>query len=216
MPIKVLIVDDHPAIRTTMKDVMENEGFETELADSGERALEIYKHSFFDFVLMDMQMPGLKGVEAFRQMLQNEKNHAKFIFISAFSSPELEKDARELGCIEFLQKPIRVEDVVKLIRAKLRTSILIFIENINLQENVIKVVEKEGYTMEKASSIDEALINIRQIDYNFIVIDEDSPSVEQDSLKKTVKVIHSKSQIVEINEDEKPQLVIQRIQNLTG
>ena len=81
---------------------------------------------------------------------------------------------------------------------------------------MIKVLEKEGYTMEKASSIDEALINIRQIDYNFIVIDEDSPSVEQDSLKKTVKVIRSKSQIVEINEDEKPQLVIQRIQNLTG
>ena len=216
MPIKVLIVDDHPAIRTTMKDVMENEGFETELADSGERALEIYKHSFFDFVLMDMQMPGLKGVEAFHQMLQHEKKHAKFIFISAFSSPELEKDARELGCIEFLQKPIRVEDVVKLIRVKLRTSILIFIENKNLQENVIKVIENERYTLEKASSIDEALINIRQIDYNFIVIDEDSPSVEQDSLKKTVKVIHSKSQIVEINEDEKPNLVIQRIQNLTG
>ena len=198
-----------------MKDVMENEGFETELADSGERALEMYRNNFFDFVLMDMQMPGLKGVDAFRQMLQSDKTHARFIFISAFSSPELEKEAQQLGCIEFLQKPIRVEDVVKLIRAKLRTSILILLKK-NLQENVIKVVEKEGYTMEKASSIDEALINIRQIDYNFIVIDEDSPSVEQDSLKKTVKVIHSKSQIVEINEDEETTLVIQRIQNLTG
>ena len=80
---------------------------------------------------------------------------------------------------------------------------------------MIKVIANEGYTLEKASSIDEALINIRQIDYNFIVIDEDSPSVEQDSLKKTVKVTHSKSQIVEINEDEEPHLVIQRIQNLT-
>ena len=70
MRIKVLIVDDHPAIRTTMKDVLENEGFETELADSGEMALEIYRNNFFDFVLMDMQMPGLKGVDAFRQMLQ--------------------------------------------------------------------------------------------------------------------------------------------------
>ena len=216
MPIKVLIVDDHPAIRTTMKDVLENEGFETVLAESGEKAVEIYRNSYFDFVLMDMQMPGMTGVDAFRQMLQGEQKHARFIFISAFSSPELEKEAQQLGCIEFLQKPIRVEDVVKLIRAKLRTSILLFIENKNLQENVIKVIENEGYTLEKASNIDEALINIRQIDYNFIVIDEDSPSVEQDSLKKTVKVIRSKSQIVEINEDEKPQLVIQRIQNLTG
>ena len=43
MTTNILIVDDHPAIRTTMKDVMENEGFETELADSGTKALEIYK-----------------------------------------------------------------------------------------------------------------------------------------------------------------------------
>ena len=216
MPIKVLIVDDHPAIRTTMKDVMENEGFETELADSGERALEVYKNSFFDFVLMDMQMPGIKGVDAFRQMLQNEKNHARFIFISAFSSPELEKEAQQLGCIEFLQKPIRVEDVVKLIRAKLRTSILLFIENKDLQRNVAQEVEKEGYTLEKALSIDQALINIRQIDHNFIIIDEDSPSVEQNALRKTIKVTNSKSQVVEINEDEEVQLVIQRIQKLSG
>ena len=62
----------------------------------------------------------------------------EFIFISAFSSPELEKEAQQLGCIEFLHKPIRIEDVVKLIREKLRTSILLFIENKNLQENVIR------------------------------------------------------------------------------
>ena len=90
MTTKVLIVDDHPAIRTTMKDVLENEGFETVLAESGERAVEIDRNNYFDFVLMDMQMPGIKGVDAFRQMLQGEQKHARFIFITAFSSPELE------------------------------------------------------------------------------------------------------------------------------
>ena len=216
MATKVLIVDDHPAIRTTMKDVLENEGFETVLAESGERAVEIYRDNYFDFVLMDMQMPGMKGVDAFRQMLQGEQKHARFIFISAFSSPELEKEAQQLGCIEFLHKPIRIEDVVKLIREKLRTSILLFIENKDLQENVAQEVEKEGYTLEKALSIDQALINIRQIDHNFIIIDEDSPSFEQNALRKTIKVTNSKSQVVEINEDEQVQLVIQRIQKLSG
>ena len=115
-----------------------------------------------------------------------------------------------------MHKPIRIEDVVKLIREKLRTSILLFIENKDLQENVAQEVEKEGYTLEKALSIDQALINIRQIDYNFIVIDEDSPSVEQNAVRKTIKVTNSKSQVVEINEDEQVQLVIQRIQKISG
>ena len=70
--------------------------------------------------------------------------------------------------------------------------------------------------MEKALSIDQALINIRQIDYNFIIIDEDSPSVEQNAVRKTIKVTNSKSQVVEINEDEQVQLVIQRIQKISG
>ena len=214
MTTNILIVDDHPAIRTTMKDVMENEGFVTEIAESGTKAIDLYKRKKFDFVLMDMQMPELKGVDAFRQMLQCDRKHAEFIFISAFSSPELENEAHQLGCIEFLQKPIRVEDIVKLIRAKLRISILLFIENKNLRESIAKEINKQGYTLEISSNIDEALINIRQIDYNFIVIDEDSTSVEQHSINRTVKVTHSKSQVIEVNEDEDPQIVIQRIQNL--
>ena len=214
MTTNILIVDDHPAIRTTMKDVMENEGFVTEIAESGTKAIDLYKRKKFDFVLMDMQMPELKGVDAFRQMLQCDRKHAEFIFISAFSSPELENEAHQLGCIEFLQKPIRVEDVIKLIRAKLRISILLFIENKNLRESIAKEINKQGYTLEISSNIDEALINIRQIDYNFIVIDEDSTSVEQHPINRTVKVTHSKSQVIEVNEDEDPQIVIQRIQNL--
>ena len=214
MTTNILIVDDHPAIRTTMKDVMENEGFATVVAESGAKAIDLYKKNKFDFVLMDMQMPEVKGVDAFRLMLQCDRKHAEFIFISAFSSPELEKEAHQLGCIEFLQKPIRVEDVIKLIRAKLRISILLFIENKNLHQSVAKEINKQGYTLEISLNIDEALINIRQIDYNFIVIDEDSPSVEQDSIKKTVNITHSKSQVIEVNEDEDPKIVIQRIQNL--
>ena len=179
MTTNILIVDDHPAIRTTMKDVMENEGFATVVAESGAKAIDLYKKNKFDFVLMDMQMPEVKGVDAFRLMLQCDRKHAEFIFISAFSSPELEKEAHQLGCIEFLQKPIRVEDVIKLIRAKLRISILLFIENKNLHQSVAKEINKEGYTLEISSNIDEALINIRQIDYNFIVIDEDSPALNR-------------------------------------
>jgi CheY-like chemotaxis protein len=212
MKTKILIIDDHPAIRTTMQDVMKNEGFETMIAESGQEAIDIYKSAYFDFVLMDMQMPDMKGVEAYRQMLNNNQQHAKFIFISAFSSPELEDEAHELGCIAFLQKPIRVEQVIEIIRSKSRTSVLVFIENENLRKNVLQDLKKEGLSVEEASEFDQALIKIRQINYSYIVIDEDSASIEQDGFKNTIKVTQSESHIININEDEPSSLVISRIQ----
>jgi CheY-like chemotaxis protein len=214
MKTKILIIDDHPAIRTTMQDVMKNEGFETMIAESGQEAIDIYKSAYFDFVLMDMQMPDMKGVEAYRQMLNNNQQHAKFIFISAFSSPELEDEAHELGCIAFLQKPIRVEQVIEIIRSKSRTSVLVFIENENLRKNVLQDLKKEGLSVEEASEFDQALIKIRQINYSYIVIDEDSASIEQDGFKNTIKVTQSESHIININEDEPSSLVISRIQTI--
>lgn len=214
MKTKILIIDDHPAIRTTMQDVMKNEGFETMIAESGQEAIDIYKSAYFDFVLMDMQMPDMKGVEAYRQMLNNNQQHAKFIFISAFSSPELEDEAHELGCIAFLQKPIRVEQVIEIIRSKSRTSVLVFIENENLRKNVLQNLKKEGLSVEEASEFDQALIKIRQINYSYIVIDEDSASIEQDGFKNTIKVTQSESHIININEDEPSSLVISRIQTI--
>lgn len=214
MKTKILIVDDHPAIRATMQDVMKNEGFETMIAESGQEAIDIYMSEYFDFVLMDMQMPDMKGVEAYRRMLNNKQQHAKFIFISAFSSPELEDEAHELGCIAFLQKPIRVEQVIEIIRSKSRTSVLVFIENENLRKNVLQDLEKEGLSVEEASEFDQALIKIRQINYNYIIIDEDSPSVEQEGFKNTIKVTKSESQIININEDEPSALVVSRIQDI--
>ncbi|MAH26553.1 MAG: hypothetical protein CMI19_06320 [Opitutae bacterium] len=214
MRTKILIIDDHPAIRATMQDVMKNEGFETMIAESGQEAIDIYMSEYFDFVLMDMQMPDMKGVEAYRRMLNNKQQHAKFIFISAFSSPELEDEAHELGCIAFLQKPIRVEQVIEIIRSKSRTSVLVFIENENLRKNVLQDLKEEGLSVEEASEFDQALIKIRQINYNYIIIDEDSPSVEQEGFKNTIKVTKSESQIININEDEPSALVVSRIQTI--
>mgnify|MGYP006220987173 FL=1 len=213
MKTKILIVDDHPAIRTTMADVMINEGFEVHVAECGKQAIELYSEDTFNFVLMDMQMKDMKGVDVFRKMLKLERKQANFVFISAFSAPELENEAYELGCMAFLQKPIRVERVIDLIRSKSRKSVLVFLENEELLQNVTEELKKECFSIDSVTKFDQALIKLRQINYNYVIVDEDSPGIEQDRIENTLKVTKSESHFITINEDESPALVISRIQS---
>ena len=211
MKTKILIVDDHPAIRTTMADVLVNEGFEVQAAECGKQAIELYSEDTFNFVLMDMQMKDMKGVDVYRKMLKLERKQVNFVFISAFSALELENEAYELGCMAFLQKPIRVERVIDLIRSKSRKSVLVFLENEELLQNVTEELKKECFSIDSVTKFDQALIKLRQINYNYVIVDEDSPGIEQDRIENTLKVTKSESHFITINEDESPALVISRI-----
>ena len=68
----VLIVDDEPGIRQSLKGVLEDEGYKTFAVSSAEACLdEIEKHSF-DVILLDIWLPGMDGLEALEKIKQNE------------------------------------------------------------------------------------------------------------------------------------------------
>ena len=211
MSIRVLIVDDHPAIRSTMMDILKSEGLEVEIAENGTTALKIYSDKVFEFVLMDMQMPDIKGIDTYRQILAIPKKHAEFIFISAFATPELEKKTKELGCLAFLHKPIRAEEVIKLIRSKSLLSVLVYISNEGFRNKIIKNLQNENCNLEIASDFDDTLILIRQIDYNYLIIDEDSFSSEQDRIKSTLHLSGSQTELILINEDQSTDILKEQI-----
>ena len=77
---QILVVDDHPAVRETMNEVLVEEGFETKLAKDGEEALSLCSEYAFDFILIDIQMPGMNGVEVLKKLKSSGKHTPKFIF----------------------------------------------------------------------------------------------------------------------------------------
>ena len=143
---KILIVDDHPAIRSTMADVLIEEGFETEIAQDGEIALNKCSTESFDFVLIDVQMPKLNGVEVFREIKKSNKPLPKFIFFSAYSIPELKKDAEDLGCLAFLEKPIELGKVISLIKNNKNTPVLVYLTNKIQSDQLIELLKKIPFT----------------------------------------------------------------------
>jgi DNA-binding response OmpR family regulator len=103
-PMRVLIVDDDPAIRELLATLLRLEGWEISLAEDGRAALEAAARTPPDVVLMDVLMPGLSGHELCRR-LKDRPDPPRVIMISGLSDSADERDGRAAGADAYLRKP---------------------------------------------------------------------------------------------------------------
>ena len=211
----ILVVDDHPAIRSTMLDILEEEGFSAEQAVNGEEALSKCLENEYDFVLMDVQMPKLNGIQVLAKIRDSKQTQSKFIFFSAYSVPELEEQAVALGSYAFLRKPIQVEKIIDLIRDKRGIPILIHLEDDHMRTCLSNLLKNQGYQAIETEKLDDALIQLRQINYSCLIYDSDSAGFEQDALTSTIKSLQTDTICITTNEDELASEVVEKVGFLT-
>lgn len=121
---KVLVVDDEPHMRETLAEILKDKGYQVLLAASGEDAIDVCERETPRIVLMDVRMPGMDGVEAFRRIRRHQEG-MRVILMSAYSMDALKEAALEEGAIAFLPKPLDLERVVNLISEARDTAILV-------------------------------------------------------------------------------------------
>jgi CheY-like chemotaxis protein len=100
---RMLVVDDEPDMARGLRRILKLEGYEVAIAGSGEEAIEQAREWHPDGILMDINMPGIDGVEAYRQ-IREVCPGAFVIFMTAYSS--LVEEARDEGAIDVLTKPL--------------------------------------------------------------------------------------------------------------
>ncbi|MDK1022207.1 MAG: response regulator transcription factor [Candidatus Hydrogenedentes bacterium] len=116
---KVLVAEDDANIRAGLIDVLENEGYHTVEASTGEEALEVYQRERPDFICLDIMMPGVDGYEVCKR-IRRVDSAVPVIFISA-KSEEIDRVlGLELGADDFITKPFGVREVIARIRAVTR------------------------------------------------------------------------------------------------
>ena len=145
--------------------------------------------------------PTSKESTLIRKMLKSRKKNGNFIIISAFSTPIWRNKHPNWAVWLFFTNQSEQRKVIKIIRAK-STLILIHISNERFRNIITTQLERDNYAFEIATNFDETLIRIRQIDYNFLIIDEDSLSDEQERIKSSLKLLKSNTRIISLNEDE--------------
>jgi len=112
---RILIVDDEPRIRQSLKGVFEDEGFATESVSSGEECLKKIAQSAFDLVLLDIWLPGIDGLETLRRLRELSPS-TRVIMISGHATIATAVAATKLGAYDFIEKPFSLEHALLIAR----------------------------------------------------------------------------------------------------
>ena len=115
----VLIVDDEPIVRESIRDWLKDAGYEVHTAESGEEAQELIEKQDFGIIVIDVRLPGITGVKALSEIKQ-QKPQIKSIVITAYPSAEMAAEVMKLGAVDYLIKPVNPDDLDKLIRETLQ------------------------------------------------------------------------------------------------
>jgi len=100
---KILVVDDESSIRRTLKEILEFEKHQVDLAPNGQEALEMFRDNEYDAVLLDIKMPEMDGMEVLEKMMQVRE--VPVIMISGHGTIETAVEAIKKGAYDFIVKP---------------------------------------------------------------------------------------------------------------
>lgn len=115
MPV-ILVVDDELSMREFLKILLEKEGYEVSTASEAASAIDLIKNQDFDLVLSDVKMPGMGGLSLLEK-IKEINSSIPVIMITAFASPENAVVAMRSGAFDYITKPFKVDEIIKIIKS---------------------------------------------------------------------------------------------------
>jgi DNA-binding NtrC family response regulator len=110
----ILVVDDEESSRIGLSKILDKSGYKVLTAENGKEALEKLKEEDFDLVITDMKMPQMDGIELLKEIKQS-KSRVGVIIVTAYGEVDSYLEAMNLGAFEYLNKPIKVDELKKVI-----------------------------------------------------------------------------------------------------
>ncbi|RLA32989.1 MAG: sigma-54-dependent Fis family transcriptional regulator [Gammaproteobacteria bacterium] len=139
----ILVVDDEPAIRDLVKEILEDEGYEVAIAEGGNAARQAMRTRRPDLTLLDIWMPELDGISLLKEWSRNEGLPCPVIMISGHGTVETAVEATRLGAYDFIEKPLSMAKLLVTVERALEANKLQR-ENIDLRQHEPALVEPVG------------------------------------------------------------------------
>ncbi len=120
---KLLVVDDEREIRDLLKKFLLAEGYEVIVASNGEEAVELAKRENPQIILLDIEMPGIDGIETCKRLKEEEKTRLiPVIMVTAFGNRDIE--AYLEGAADVVNKPLEMVELAFRVKSMLRVRYL--------------------------------------------------------------------------------------------
>ena len=139
---KILLVDDEEDFVSALSERLESRGMKVDTADNGIDAIEKADQMHFDAIILDIQMPGLDGIETLKKL--HEKNpDLQIILLTGHATLEKGIEAMKLGAMDFLEKPADIEKLMNQIK-EARTNKLLLTEK-RMEEELEKILKSKSW-----------------------------------------------------------------------
>lgn len=133
---KILVADDEEIITQLLCRILTKQGYDIEIAQDGQQALEKIKKTHFDMVICDLKMPNMDGLTLIKRLKRLNKD-VMIIIITAYATVQTAKEAMKLGCYDYITKPFEAEELSIIIKRALEARRLA-IEKQKLREHLAR------------------------------------------------------------------------------
>lgn len=118
----ILIVDDEPDICSSVRDILEDEGYVVKVAENGETARRALRHSTPDLILLDIWMPDIDGITLLKEITSDLAINTPVIMMSGHGTVETAVEATRLGARDFIEKPLSLAKLLHTVQHTLSES----------------------------------------------------------------------------------------------
>ncbi|MGA7306075.1 MAG: sigma-54 dependent transcriptional regulator [Rhodothermales bacterium] len=136
---RILVVDDEPSIRRTLREILEYEKYDVEESIDGDQVFDAVKAQRFDLVLLDVKMPKRDGMEVLR-VLRNDYPQLPVVMISGHGTIETAVEATRIGAFDFIEKPPDLNRLLVTVRNALDHGVL-EVENRQMKRTIAEKFE---------------------------------------------------------------------------
>lgn len=174
----ILIVDDQIGMLETFTDILEDRDCNVVTAEDGFSAIKKVKDQSFDLVFMDMKMPGLNGVQTFRE-LKKINPKITVIMMTAYSMEDWIEEAIEEGAYAVIYKPFDMDKVIHTIERVLQKNLILVVDD-RLEDRQLfaEILADKNYQVTTAKDGHEAIEMVKKDDFGIIFLDVKMPGID--------------------------------------
>lgn len=172
---RLLVVDDDPDIRANLADILQDMDYHVDVAPDGAFALELARAAAYDLVLLDLRMPGMSGLEVYRQLKRLRPGTA-VIVVTAYTSGEGAAEILAEDACEIFSKPVDVPRLLEAIEGRIdRPLVLLVDDDRELCASLADVLADRGYRVAVAHNHPQTLAALESQTFHVLILDMKLP-----------------------------------------